>query len=1351
MPKNNTSYKLFLNVLVLNNNFYMLNNWNDESKNKKEQDLILGYGKRKNDIKYSELFGINLKRGLKNWNKTEKSNEDLFIELLKSFNLLKDKDKKLQISYQCFILSKKFFKNNSSDIDNCVIVAKNDNVSDDWKWRTNSVSLFFSINESKRKKEFRINRIEFNNVYYFENESNVFFNLKEVTFVEENDKSDELRVNNDNFLNKLNNMTRVIDYKNSNRENDVIDFHFYNDLFYFLCQIFNNDKTLEDKIINYSLNDFQESESNLINKFDYFLWITTNSTIKNGMQKNEFNLSPSDSSGENWKIKLDIKEKINDFKFDSSPVFKEEFKVQNECNSSIKDCNEKIKTLEKKNEEISVSIKTNEDRKEKLKDQFNNDKELIRFNNNIEYINNHNHLINSNIFDDFKRIFENVDDLQCYIEDYNKDYNLFKEQNKKDAEELENIEKTLDKTTAKEELKIRESELLKKEQEIKNNIEKFKVKYELIIENFLKQCEKAKNDKEDLIRFEIEKLSNTINDLNNTIKKNDEEILDLENKITEKNKSLRYINRIKNNKLKLFRDKNVYKVKISHSNNYKKASLKNNEEDMRIKSGDYIKLKALISSRDFLNINLYDIGFIKKVYRFFNSLNKAVYGYYRNPYSIYSLIKPSVIPEDRFKEFNLENNVLTKYKLNKKQEECVKKAILTRDLFYLQGPPGTGKTQCISAIIETSLKNNENVLITSSTHEAINNCLDRIDNFNQDNPNFVLFKNQSKFVTRENEYDANSLYKKFIKKSFNYILNKNTEIIKFDELEKILKSLIKKIKDKPKSKRREFVFKKIYKGFKKIKNYMIFNIVKYNERYKNKENFYDYICDTDSVIDDQCSEAQDVIDLIENEYSALKDWLISEANKNIVILTPNDALDRIKELKKNTNDLDTSIYTQFQEFLENNKNGIEVEDLSINNDFLKFVSNNYLINLIGSTTTSSNEICLGETLESKDIGFDYPINLTIIDEVSKSSTPELLSRTVLSNKFIICGDYKQLPPNEEIDNVYLEKIFDSSSLEKNRLDKFKKTLSSTNDKEGFCNKINSKMKQPIFKKQIEIIKNSNSMNNTGCKIYDFLNIQYRFNSDIMSLVNLFYDEKEKLENGNKNNKNIKEYKIKDSFRFENVNFINTSRISEKYCFEKFGDADWKVSQNSSIKLEFKDECLKNINGIDLNNGTFNLYNLLTIENLLLKVFKKDNGYSDLIGKIGIIALTRNQAKLHRQNIQKNNELKKLKIKCDTIDNFQGREKEIIIIDLVRGENNIVLDKGMKTSSTKLKTRNISFLGEDERMNVAASRAKNQLFLVGSYDYFLNDSSFENSLLKKYVIHFRDGRSNSKIIDGADLW
>lgn len=56
------------------------------------------------------------------------------------------------------------------------------------------------------------------------------------------------------------------------------------------------------------------------------------------------------------------------------------------------------------------------------------------------------------------------------------------------------------------------------------------------------------------------------------------------------------------------------------------------------------------------------------------------------------------------------------------------KALATEELFFLQGPPGTGKTTAIVELVLQTLRHNPSarILITSETHMAVDNALDRL-------------------------------------------------------------------------------------------------------------------------------------------------------------------------------------------------------------------------------------------------------------------------------------------------------------------------------------------------------------------------------------------------------------------------------------------------------------------------------------------------------------------------------------------------------------------------------------------------------------------------------------------------
>lgn len=75
------------------------------------------------------------------------------------------------------------------------------------------------------------------------------------------------------------------------------------------------------------------------------------------------------------------------------------------------------------------------------------------------------------------------------------------------------------------------------------------------------------------------------------------------------------------------------------------------------------------------------------------------------------------------------------------------------------------------------------------------------------------------------------------------------------------------------------------------------------------------------------------------------------------------------------------------------------------------------------------------------------------------------------------------------------------------------------------------------------------------------------------------------------------------------------------------------------------------------------------------------------------------------------DLIKHEIEVDTVDSFQGREKDIVIISFVRANLN----------------ERVGFLNDYRRLNVSISRAKSKLVLVGNFKTLKTDKLFNNML------------------------
>ena len=83
----------------------------------------------------------------------------------------------------------------------------------------------------------------------------------------------------------------------------------------------------------------------------------------------------------------------------------------------------------------------------------------------------------------------------------------------------------------------------------------------------------------------------------------------------------------------------------------------------------------------------------------------------------------------------------------------VQKALACEDLFFLQGPPGTGKTTAIVEIILQTLRSKPGarILITSETHVAVDNALDRLtSHLSETEMNLVMRYPRFSVATLEN-------------------------------------------------------------------------------------------------------------------------------------------------------------------------------------------------------------------------------------------------------------------------------------------------------------------------------------------------------------------------------------------------------------------------------------------------------------------------------------------------------------------------------------------------------------------------------------------------------------------------
>ncbi len=188
----------------------------------------------------------------------------------------------------------------------------------------------------------------------------------------------------------------------------------------------------------------------------------------------------------------------------------------------------------------------------------------------------------------------------------------------------------------------------------------------------------------------------------------------------------------------------------------------------------------------------------------------------------------------------------------------------------------------------------------------------------------------------------------------------------------------------------------------------------------------------------------------------------------------------------------------------------------------------------------------------------------------------------------------------------------------------------------------------------------------GTEFWSLLEVQYRMHDKIMDFSNRkFYD------NRLISDKKVKEHTLADLG-------INP----EKYkCFtDKALKPDMPIVFLDTSSMEAKERSLAGSNSYD---------NPVEAE-IVLDVLDESVKLGLAPEKIAVITPYKDQVDLlnHRNKIEK--------VEINTVDGFQGREKEMIICSLVRSNHN----------------KNIGFLRDLRRLNVTLTRAKRKLILIG---------------------------------------
>ncbi|MDZ8227433.1 translation initiation factor IF-2 N-terminal domain-containing protein [Nostoc sp. ChiVER01] len=277
-------------------------------------------------------------------------------------------------------------------------------------------------------------------------------------------------------------------------------------------------------------------------------------------------------------------------------------------------------------------------------------------------------------------------------------------------------------------------------------------------------------------------------------------------------------------------------------------------------------------------------------------------------------------------------------------------------------------------------------------------------------------------------------------------------------------------------------------------------------------------------------------------------------------------------------------------------------------------------------------------------------DVVIIDEVSKCTPPELLIPALKGKKLVMVGDHRQLPP-----------MLDTSTVEE-----VAQTMGNTRDELQF-------LEESLFKSQFESADES---------IKQMLTTQYRMHPFIMGAINQFYDGK--LESG-------------------------ILEPDTKRAHHLAGEIIQKSQHLIWVKTPIENQFLEQRNG----TSYFNTQEIDAIERLCQQfettwASKVANGEP----KKEIAVITFYGAQLRKIDERLQSELfPSLEIRTGTVDRFQGMERPVVIVSMVRNNS-----KG-----------DVGFAKKPERVNVAFSRAQELLIIVGCHNLFTHQSGKVGSM------------------------
>lgn len=373
---------------------------------------------------------------------------------------------------------------------------------------------------------------------------------------------------------------------------------------------------------------------------------------------------------------------------------------------------------------------------------------------------------------------------------------------------------------------------------------------------------------------------------------------------------------------------------------------------------------------------------------------------------------------------------------------------------------------------------------------------------------------------------------------------------------------------------------------------------------------------------------------------------------------------------------------KYSDILAQWKKDLETKDEYIRQIFVQSYKSK--VNLVAATCSICGSRDFLATYQALYGETEPYFDVVIMDEASKATPLEMAVPMVLGKKIIVIGDHKQLPP----------------MMDENSIDTALKKIGRNELAEKLEN-----IKESQFKRLFE------AAQKVRTKLVATLDTQYRMHEQIMQSINHFYkdDLVNGLQCGIKETMNDPDFKNKGS-RYHGLDFKNIFRPNIHAIWINVHSPEKKEGTSYTNPAEL--EAIK----------------------LVVEALQKSEGYSQYMDsqqkpedkEIGLITFYSSQ-KRGIKDMQKKGKLGDNAFRIDVVDKFQGMERNIVIVSTVRSN----------------KKNKMGFADRIERINVAFSRAKRLLIVVGDKQFFETNENYRKSIAAMEVVDVKQLRDALK--------